>query len=86
MFIEILTYITICNSRKNITQTRQVPNKILTVTVKQNQKLCILMNQPMVSELRAVLWSQVWSPMPGTRERRGWLPAGACKPVLGRTE
>ena len=32
------------------------------------------------------LWSQVWSPMPGTRERRGWLPAGACKPVLGRTE
>ena len=26
------------------------------------------------------------SPMPGTRERRGWLPAGACKPVLGRTE
>src|SRR5574341_628337 len=24
--------------------------------------------------------------MPGTRERRGWLPAGACKPVLGRTE
>ena len=20
------------------------------------------------------------------RERRGWLPAGACKPVLGRTE
>ena len=25
-------------------------------------------------------------PMPGTRERRGWLPAGACKPVLGRTE
>ena len=31
-------------------------------------------------------WSQVWSPMPGTRERRGWLPAGACKPVLGRTE
>ena len=21
--------------------------------------------------------------MPGTRERRGWLPAGACKPVLG---
>ena len=35
---------------------------------------------------QAVLWSQVWSPMPGTRERRGWLPAGACKPVLGRTE
>src|SRR5574337_1942232 len=24
--------------------------------------------------------------MPGTRERRGWLPAGACKAVLGRTE
>ena len=23
---------------------------------------------------------------PGTRERRGWLPAGACKAVLGRTE
>ena len=38
----------------------------------------------MISELRAVLWSQVWSPMPLTRERRGWLPAGACKPVLGR--
>ena len=31
-------------------------------------------------------YTQVWSPMPGTRERRGWLPAGACKPVLGRTE
>ena len=30
--------------------------------------------------------AQVWSPMPGTRESRGWLPAGACKPVLGRTE
>ena len=30
--------------------------------------------------------TQVWSPMPRTRERRGWLPAGACKPVLGRTE
>ena len=43
-------------------------------------------NQPMISELWAVLWSQVWSPMPGTRERRGWLPAGACKPVLGRAE
>ena len=26
------------------------------------------------------------SNLPGTRERRGWLPAGACKPVLGRTE
>ena len=27
-----------------------------------------------------LLWSQVWNPMPGTRERRAWLPAGACKP------
>ena len=35
---------------------------------------------------KRILWSQVWSPMPGTRERRGWLPAGACKPVLGRAE
>ena len=34
----------------------------------------------------ATMITQVWSPMPGTRERRGWLPAGACKPVLGRTE
>ena len=25
-----------------------------------------------------LLWSQVWSPMPGTRERRGWLAAGGC--------
>ena len=28
----------------------------------------------------------ICSSVPGTRERRGWLPAGACKPVLGRTE
>ena len=33
-----------------------------------------------------MMGSLVWSPMPRTRERRGWLPAGACKPVLGRTE
>src|SRR5574337_1397706 len=37
----------------------------------------------LISELRAVTLVPGLEPMPGTRERRGWLPAGACKPVLG---
>ena len=39
-----------------------------------------------VTDYGSIHTAQVWSPMPGTRERRGWLPAGACKAVLGRTE
>ena len=45
-----------------------------------------LLNGIFLTQESSLGWSQVWSPMPRTRERRGWLPAGACKPVLGRTE
>ena len=43
-------------------------------------------NQSMISELRAVTLVPGLEPNARNAGERGWLPAGACKPVLGRTE
>ena len=67
-------------AEKNGWQTEVFPQE------KFGDVVAITMNPEAEGKSVSLLWSQVWSPMPGTRERRGWLPAGACKPVLGRTE
>ena len=68
---------------RNINNLRYADDTTLMAESEEELK-SLLMKVKVESE--KVGWSQVWSPMPGTRERRGWLPAGACKPVLGRTE